>query len=529
MDHALPLVRERRSSWRTLRREVIAASGHPKRALERRLRTAEAEMFVRSLDQAKARHQQEIAECIGLARAPDLFGKRRGLDRELVTRLRQLRSAIERVRQAERRVRRDGEVPWFHYPSHFADVFARGGFDLVVGNPPWLRSEAVPPETRNQLASRYRWWRGAGTAYRNAPDLAVAFLERGLELAAPGGVLAMLLPAKIASAGYGSTARHALSSTTSLHVVADLTATASACFEATVYPLAVVARKAPPDAAHRVRTSLRINSVTARQSDLRGGGPWILTSGSVRQVVARLAAEHPSLSEVLPCHLGVKTGLNRVFLDPPDWIETEVIRWAIRGRDLSPFRWQRKVRLLWTHTAAGTAASELPPAALQYLREHELELRSRQDYKGGIWWTMFRVRPAQAPYRVIWADLSRQITAAALSAAADREFIPLNSCYVAPAKTAIRAQAIAAWLNSAWIRAVARAGAVPASGGFARFTASTVGRVPLAISALDDGELAQISRQGHAGLDMQEALDAAVARHLGLSPAAQRILRGSLA
>jgi hypothetical protein len=339
----------------------------------------------------------------------------------------------------------------------------------------------------------------------------------------------MLVPAKIASAGYGSTVRHALSSTTSLHVVADLTATARACFEATVYPLAVVARKALPAAAHQVRTSLRINSTTVRQSDFWGGGPWILTSSNVRQVVTRLTAEHPSLNEVLPCHLGVKTGLNRIFLDPPDWIETEVVRWAIRGRDLSPFRWRRNVRLLWTHTAGGSVASELPPAALEYLHQHEQALRSRQDYRGGVWWTMFRVRPAHAPYRVIWADLSRQITAAALSTPSDRELIPLNSCYVAPAKTAIRAEAIAAWLNSAWIRALARAGAVPASGGFARFNASSVGRVPLAIPALDDGELAQICRQGRAGLEIQEALDAVVARHLRLSPAAQRILRGSLA
>jgi hypothetical protein len=45
---------------------------------------------------------------------------------------------------------------------------------------------------------------------------------------------------------------------------------------------------------------------------------------------------------------------------------------------------------------------------------------------------------------------------------------------------------------------------------------------------VDDGELAQIARQGHAGGEIQEALDAVVARHLGLSPAARRTLRGSL-
>ena len=28
---------------------------------------------------------------------------------------------------------------WFHWELEFSPVFARGGFDLQVGNPPWVR------------------------------------------------------------------------------------------------------------------------------------------------------------------------------------------------------------------------------------------------------------------------------------------------------------------------------------------------------------------------------------------------------
>ena len=66
----------------------------------------------------------------------------------------------------------------------------------------------------------------------------------------------MLVPAKLATAGYGAAARHALAASTTLIHAADLTGRREAAFDATVYPLALIARKATPPAGHRVRTSL---------------------------------------------------------------------------------------------------------------------------------------------------------------------------------------------------------------------------------------------------------------------------------
>jgi hypothetical protein len=46
-------------------------------------------------------------------------------------------------------------------------------------------------------------------------------------------------------------------------------------------------------------------------------------------------------------------------------------------------------------------------------------------------WTLFRTGPATARHRVVWPDLARDLTAAALTASTDARIIPLNSCYVA--------------------------------------------------------------------------------------------------
>jgi hypothetical protein len=508
-----------------LRRTLVTASGSDKRGLVRKLRALEASALNESLVMAEQRSRAEIADCLYQGRGGNLFGQRRGLDRELRAQLSALRCGLQAIRQARRRLTGEREVPWFHYQSHFADVFARGGFDLVVGNPPWLRSEEVPPQIRDRLAGRYRWWRAGGRGYGNRPDLAVAFLERAFELAARGGVVAMLIPAKILSARYGVTARHALASTTTLHVVADLTTDRRAEFEATVYPMALIAGKSAPPAQHRVRTTLEIsNGCALRQSEFRGGGPWILRN-RLGSVVEGLLQDHPKVGEQFTCHLGLKTGFNRVFLDPPEDLEPEVLRWAVRGRDVKPFRCHSSTRLLWTHDHRGNPRPELPPRCAAYLKPHLAGLRGRRDFEGGRPWTVFRARPAVARHRVVWADLARELTAASLTTAADLDRIPLNSCYVTSARSVAEADRLAAWLNSTWLRAAARLRAVPAASGFARFNAGTVATLPLPPMVCIDAELARLTRAARLGAEIQEELDEVAAGHLNLPSAARSALR----
>jgi hypothetical protein len=88
---------------------------------------------------------------------------------------------------------------------------------------------------------------------------------------------------------------------------------------------------------------------------------------------------------------------------------------------------------------------------------------------------------------------------------------------------------LGAWLNSSWIAAIARLGAVPAAGGFARFNAQVVARLPLPPSALVDAELSGLARLARTGTPVQEELDNLVAKHLHLSSSAQRGLRAILA
>jgi hypothetical protein len=511
-----------------LRRRFFAASGEDKRDAARALRRAEVAAAREGLDAVERRLEAAAGACITAARSPTLFGEPAGFSAAGRAELASLRRRLLAVRTARRSLVREGTLPWFQYEAHFADVFAaHHGFDLVVGNPPWVRAEHLPHALRATLGRHFRWWRTGGgrKGFRHQPDLAVAFLERAATLAAPGGVIGLLLPAKLATASYAHRARSAIADDFTLHAAADLTAGAAGAFDAAVYPMALVISRGRPAPRALVRPALDpAVPPSVPQAALAGGSPWILVPRPERDALIALRADHPLVAERYAIQLGVKTGANEIFLDPGEPIEPSLLRWAIRGRDVRAFRAVGSARLIWTHDGEGRPLQELPPRAAAYLARYSATLRARTDYGGGPPWTLFRTRGALAPHRVVWGDLARRLEAAALTGPGERDRVPLNSCYFLPCPGAEEALALAAWLNSSWCRAAARVSASPARGGFARFDARTIGGLPVAATALKDPGLVALARRGGKGVEIQEVLDELCAAHLALPPRARDAL-----
>lgn len=502
------------------RRLFAGVSGPGKKEAWRALRLAELEAAGESLTLAGADLDKRVDLILADARGTDLFGARRGLDRPLRAALRAARDDRRRINEARRRLAKEGALPWFDAPSAFGEVFATGGgFDLVIGNPPWVRAEELPARTRTALAERYKWWNGERGPFSHRPDLAVAFLERGLELTAPGGVLAMLVPAKLATAAYGAAARRSLVTATSLDRVADLTREEGAAFDAVTYPLALVARKRAPSEAQTVSTALT-GPGTIPQS-LLFGGPWILGAPDAARVAERVRGEGALIGAHFAIHLGVKSGCNAAYLDPPVGIERELLRPAVRGRDLHPYRPAATIPLLYPHDRHGRPRRSLPPAALRHLARYREALEARADATSGPWWALHRTVPASARHRVAWADLARRLQAVPLT----EEIVPLNSCYFAITESGETALALAGWMNATWIRAITALGADPARGGFARFNARTVARVPWRPGAALDGRLSDGVRGAIRGEEGTDDIDRAVAEHLGLDARDRRALR----
>ena len=452
------------------RRTLFAATGAAKRDAASGLARAEADVTRRVAERTERRLDAAIAELLDLGRTRDLFGRRHGLDAAGRTRLRELRRRRRDIRAVRRRISR-GETPFFSYAAHFGDVLERGGFDLVVGNPPWVRGERVPAQVREQLTARYPSWRGAG-AFGHAPDLAVAFVDRALELCAPGGVAALLVPAKLATSGYAAPLRRRLAEDGTLERVALLPGRATA-FGAAVYPMAVVAAATPPEIRAETATALgpHRDAPTVPQHDLQGRGPWVLIPDAAR--IARAVRERlPALRDRWTPQLGVKTGADDVFLSVTQWPGT---RPALRGRDITPFCAAPRRFVLWTHDATGVPLARLPVHLATSLEPHAARLRRRSDYRDGPYWQVFRTALALAPWRVVWPDIARRLAAVVPGS----DVVPLNTTYGVSVADRDTAHALAAWLNSRWLTALARLGADPARGGYCRFNASTVSALPV--------------------------------------------------
>lgn len=454
------------------RRTVFASSGAGKRGPLEDLHRAETRVARRLFEDALAGVERAIEEAIAGGRARDLFGRTAGLNAGSREALRRLRAGRRELRAALRRLTADEGVPFFAFDAHFGDVLATGGFDCVVGNPPWVRAERLPPRIRDSLSRRYRAWHaGAERGFAHQPDLSVAFVERAFELAAPGGVVGLLVPAKLATSGYAEPLRRQVASEAHISRLAPADDMAAG-FGAAVYPMALVAARRPPRVAERVTLGLGpAERAHTTQGALQESGPWILQPQADR-VARRLRDRLPTVGERWTPILGVKTGADEVFLveDPG-----EHTRPAVRGRDCERWRTETRVHLLWTHDAAGRVRERLDGPGWAGLDLAIDRLRRRADYRGGAPWQLFRLGLALAAHRVIWPDLSRRLAASV----PPREVAPLNTVYGIVTRTADDAHALAALFNSRWYSALAALRADPARGGFRRFNARVVRALPL--------------------------------------------------
>jgi hypothetical protein len=93
----------------------------------------------------------------------------------------------------------------FDWEKEFAGVFASsGGFDVVVGNPPYIRIQALKewaPREVEFYKQRYT------SASKGNYDIYVVFVEKGLSLLNPNGHLGFILPHKFFNAQYGAPLR----------------------------------------------------------------------------------------------------------------------------------------------------------------------------------------------------------------------------------------------------------------------------------------------------------------------------------
>mgnify|MGYP002516093124 CR=1 FL=1 len=94
------------------------------------------------------------------------------------------------------------EIPnsqFFLWHTYFADVFEKGGFDIVIGNPPYVEAKKL-----KYIASTLK---KSYTVYSGTADLSIYFIEHGMNLLAQNGILSYITTNKFFNTGYGKAVR----------------------------------------------------------------------------------------------------------------------------------------------------------------------------------------------------------------------------------------------------------------------------------------------------------------------------------
>lgn len=489
----------------TVRARYSRAVGRRKIALSRNLDRLEREAAVDVLDRQISRATYERREILRSLRTPDLFGERRHPSPATRFQLEELRSLTRRAHSSRRALLGGGALP-FSFETQFADVGATGGFDIVIGNPPWVRLHNVDHHAKQLYAREFvafrdsAWQSGAnasaaGRGFAAQVDLSALFIERSITLARESGTIALLVPAKLWRSLAGGGIRARVLQQSNIVELHDLTESRQ-LFDAAVYPSILVVRRKPCPAVtiavpparavvHRRESAIHWSlSAEHLPFDESPGGPWLIMPPEVRAAFDRVRAAGVRLaaSSIGRPLLGVKTGCNEAFVisgDAIDHVESELLKPLHRGETIRKWKLGPTAeKIIWTHDEFGPL-SKLPPRALGWLRNWKRELERRTDARGrSPWWTIFRTESAASSTpRVVWSDFGKSPRAAVIEA--NDPTVLLNSCYVAQCDDLTDAYALTALLNSpvtaAWLHAIAE----PARGGYHRYLGWTVALMPI--------------------------------------------------
>jgi hypothetical protein len=520
---------------RILRDRYSRAVGRRKVTLARALDTAERraalEGFGRQIDRLAHRRR----ELISALRTRDLFGERRHVPNADRATLVELRKEISDARRMRRSVM-EGAGLRFRFAVHFADVAAAGGFDLALGNPPWVRIHNIGIADRNRYLERFEvaqrggWRDGADVAaatsgFGSQIDLAALFVEQSIRLVRGGGIVALIVPAKLWRSLAGGGVRDLILERTRIVELHDLSE-AGDHFDAAVYPSIIIAeRRADPlplelgdlgssafvsptrdpsgviTVVHRAESAIHWRSDASDIGfDDSAGSPWLFLPPEARAAFDLVRSKGIPLGRSATGRpwLGVKTGCNEAFVveetgsdgDHVDVqsrsragiIERRLLRPLYRGDSIRPWRLEPATnRIIWTHDNNDEPLRELPTHARSWLSMHRHELERRTDGRNRApWWRLFRTESANAACtRVVWSDFGRSPVASIVEAGTDAVF--LNSCYVVMCRDRESAIALMVVLNSpiaaSWLNAIAE----PARGGYRRYMGWTVSLLPLPI------------------------------------------------
>jgi hypothetical protein len=215
-----------------------------------------------------------------------------------------------------------------------------GTFDVVVGNPPYVRQELIPNALMAEYRSRY------STIYDRA-DIYIPFIERSLSLLTKNGCLGFICADRWMKNRYGGPLREMVSRGFNLSVYVDMVDTPAFHQEVSAYPAITVIRRGvagltriahrpeiTPAALTALAAKLCTEKLSPQDADVKelqavtsGSEPWILESSDQLALLRRLESQFPLIEEAgCKVGIGVATGADKAFIGRFEELDVETSR-----------------------------------------------------------------------------------------------------------------------------------------------------------------------------------------------------------
>jgi type I restriction-modification system DNA methylase subunit len=308
----------------------------------------------------------------------------------------------------------------FDWDVAFPDVLKAGGFDAVIGNPPYVRQESLS-EFKEYFERHYE-------SFDSGADLYVYFMEKGIRVLAQGGYYSIIVSSSFLRTTYANELRDFLKKSAAILRIVDFGGLA--VFENakdTYVCIPLLSRKKQPNRIEIARvTSLDFENLAAYVAPKTYTIPsqrltteaWSLRSDQEAAIFQKILAAGTPLGRYVDKKMfyGVKTGLNEAFeltASQARYIQKKIpssghlVKNVLGGEDIRkyfvtpqgklwiviPAGWTRdmmrkqKVHGVISEREAWAWFSRRYKALAEHLHAFESRCRKRED-QGEFWWEL---------------------------------------------------------------------------------------------------------------------------------------------
>ena len=276
---------------------------------------------------------------------------------------------------------------FFLWHTWFKDIFDKGGFDIVIGNPPYIRQELLGMDYKTRLINTYP------EAGNGIADICVYFFGLGISILNKNGVLSFITSNKFLKTKYGKELRHTLSTKVSVDRIIDF-------FELPVFNASTDAGitilfksiSQEPTRYYPIKTlnNLNLTEITSGSylNTIKNDSEWQFIEDSHSSIIDKIKSNTTTLKDFTnnKIYYGIKTGYNKAFVIKDYTLAQKllnsesapIIKKYAQSTDIQMWGIKNDNKY-FIATGYDTNVEQLYPTAFQYLKRYKDELEGRCD------------------------------------------------------------------------------------------------------------------------------------------------------